>query len=118
MSDIADLTLPNLVAPQHLADESLLRVIRVMAEEVGAEAFERQQNAIMSRPDSRPTLGAIRCPTLVLVGEQDTLTPPDRAQEIAAGISGSRLVTVPRCGHVSTLERPDEVSRALVEFLG
>jgi pimeloyl-ACP methyl ester carboxylesterase len=118
MSDIADLTLPNLVAPQHLADESLLRVIRVMAEEVGAEAFERQQNAIMSRPDSRPTLGAIRCPTLVLVGEQDTLTPPDRAQEIAAGISGSRLVTVPRCGHVSTLERPDEVSRALVELLG
>jgi pimeloyl-ACP methyl ester carboxylesterase len=118
MSDIADQTIPNLVAPQHLADERLRGIIRVMSEEVGAEAFARQQNAIMSRPDSRPTLGAIRCPTLVLVGEQDTLTPPDRAQEIAAGITGSRLVTVPRCGHVSTLERPDEVSRALVELLG
>jgi len=117
MSEVADLTMPNLLAPQHLGDESLRQAIRTMAEEVGAEAFARQQNAIMSRPDSRPSLGAIRCPTLVLVGELDTLTPPERAQEIAAGITGSRLVTVPRCGHVSTLERPDEVSRALVEFL-
>jgi pimeloyl-ACP methyl ester carboxylesterase len=117
MTEVADMTMPNLLAPQHLADERLRQIIRVMAEEVGAAAFARQQNAIMSRPDSRPSLAAIRCPTLVLVGEQDTLTPPDRAQEIAAGIAGSRLVTVPRCGHVSTLERPDEVSRALVEFL-
>ena len=117
MSEVADLTMPNLLAPQHLGDESLRQAIRTMAEEVGAEAFARQQNAIMTRPDSRPSLGAIRCPTLVLVGEQDALTPADRAQEIAAGIAGSRLVTVPRCGHVSTLERPDEVSRALVELL-
>lgn len=117
MTEVADATLPNLLAPQHLSDASLRQVIRIMAEEVGAEAFARQQNAIMSRPDSRPGLGTIRCPTLVLVGEQDTLTPPDRAREIAAGITGSTLVTVPGCGHVSTLERPDEVSRALVEFL-
>lgn len=117
MSEVADMTMPNLLAPQHLGDESLRQVIRAMAEEVGLAAFARQQNAIMTRPDSRPSLGAIRCPTLVLVGEQDALTPPDRAQEIAAGITGSRLVTVPRCGHVSTLERPDEVSRALVELL-
>jgi len=117
MSEVADLTMPNLLAPQHLGDESLRQAIRTMAEEVGAEAFARQQNAIMTRPDSRPSLGAIRCPTLVLVGEQDALTPPDRAQEIAAGIAGSRLVKIPRCGHVSTLERPDEVSRALVELL-
>ena len=117
MAEVADMTMPNLLAPQHLGEESLRQAIRTMAEEVGAAAFARQQNAIMTRPDSRPGLGAIRCPTLVLVGEQDALTPPDRAQEIAAGITGSRLVTVPRCGHVSTLERPDEVSRALVELL-
>src|SRR6185312_10798285 len=116
--EITDSMLPNLMAPQHARDERLREVVHLMAQEVGAEAFERQQNAIMSRPDSRPGLAAIRCPTLVLVGEQDTLTPPDRAQEIAAGIAGSRLVTVPRCGHVSTLERPDELSRALVELLG
>ena len=56
------------------------------------EAYVRQQQAIMSRPDSRPGLAAIACPTLVLVGEGDEATPPELAREIAAGIPGSRLV--------------------------
>ena len=88
-----------------------------MAEETGVEAFLRQQQAIIARPDSRPTLGAICCPTLVLVGEQDRGTPPDLAREIAAGIGGARLVTVPDCGHLSTLERPQAVTKALVEWM-
>ncbi len=108
---------PILVAPQRQSDEELQRIVRTMAEQVGAEAFERQQAAIMNRPDSRPSLAAIRCPMLMLVGEQDALTPPDRAREISAAIAGSRLVTVPGCGHLSALERPAEVSRALVELL-
>ncbi len=82
-----------------------------------ADAFVRQQTAIMGRPDSRPSLGAIRCSAMVLVGETDALTPPERAAEIAAGIAGSRLVKIPGCGHLSTMEKPAEVSRALVEFL-
>jgi pimeloyl-ACP methyl ester carboxylesterase len=53
----------------------------------------------------------------VLVGEHDAITPPDRAREIAAGVPGARLVTVPECGHLSTLERPEAVTQALVEFL-
>src|SRR5262249_45367099 len=114
--EVFDRQYPALVAPAHQSDENLRRVVRTMAEQVGPEAFERQQTAIMNRPDSRPGLAAIRCPTLMLVGEQDALTPPDRAREIAAGIAGSRLVTVPNCGHLSTLERPDEVTRALVEL--
>ncbi len=106
-----------LVAPLRLSDEDLKRIVRTMAEQVGAEAFERQQTAIMNRPDSRPGLAAIRCPMLMLVGEQDVLTPPDRAREISSAITGSRLVTVPHCGHLSALERPAEVTRALVELL-
>jgi pimeloyl-ACP methyl ester carboxylesterase len=66
-----------------------------MAEEVGVAAFIRQQTAIMSRPDSRETLGSIHCPTLVLVGHSDELTPPAVATEIASGIVGARIVTVP-----------------------
>jgi pimeloyl-ACP methyl ester carboxylesterase len=115
--EVADRQYANLVAPQHQGDEDLRRVVRVMAEQIGAEAFERQQTAIMGRPDSRPSLAAIRCPMLMLVGDQDALTPPERAREIAAGVSGARLVTVPNCGHLSPLERPDEVSRALTELL-
>ena len=98
-------------------DRELREINRLMAEEVGPEAFARQQTAIMGRPDSRPGLAAIGCPTLVLVGEQDELTPPARAVEMADGIRGARLVTVPECGHLSTLERPREVTRALLDWL-
>ena len=62
-------------------------------------------------------LGGIRAPTLVLVGEDDELTPPERAAEMAHGIAGARLVSVPQCGHLSTLERPREVTQALLAWL-
>jgi pimeloyl-ACP methyl ester carboxylesterase len=71
----------------------------------------------MGRSDSRTSLGRIRCPTLVLVGEADELTPRDCAEEIAAGISGARLVAVPDSGHLSALEKPEQVTRALLEWL-
>jgi pimeloyl-ACP methyl ester carboxylesterase len=92
-------------------------VHRMAEEDSGPEVFARQQTAIMTRPDSRPDLRGIRCPALVLVGDGDEATPPDRAAEIADGIRGARLVTVRDCGHLSTLERPDQVTRALVEWL-
>jgi pimeloyl-ACP methyl ester carboxylesterase len=71
----------------------------------------------LSRPDSRPSLATISCPTLVLVGEGDEATPPELAREIAAGIRGSRLIVVPDSGHLSTLEQPTAVTKALVEWL-
>jgi pimeloyl-ACP methyl ester carboxylesterase len=72
----------------------------------------------MGRPDLRPHLASIGCPTLVLVGDGDELTPPPFSEEIAAGIPGSRLVVVPDCGHLSTLEQPEAVNDALVNWLG
>jgi pimeloyl-ACP methyl ester carboxylesterase len=100
------------------SDEALRRIVQRMAEETGTEAFARQQTAIMTRPDSRPGLAGIRCPTLVLVGDGDEATPPDRAAEMAKGIAAARLVTIPECGHLSPLERPQHVTRALVDWLG
>ncbi len=116
-SEIADRLFTSLVAAGQRDNETLRQLVRFMAEEVGPEAFGRQQNAIMTRPDARANLASVRCPTLVLVGDADTITPPDRASEIATGIRGSRLVTVADCGHLSTLERPGEVSQALTELL-
>ena len=81
------------------------------------QAFLRQQQAIMTRADARPLLPAIKCPTLVLVGDGDELTPLALSQEIAAGVAGSRLVVIADCGHLSTMERPDAVNRALVEWM-
>ena len=112
-----DIVFPILVHPSRHNDEALKRLMRTMAEEVGAEAFLRQQQAIMARPDSRPGLSAITCPTLVLVGDGDAATPPALSQEIAAAIPGARLVVVPDCGHMSTLERPQAVAEALVDWM-
>jgi len=117
ITDLADVLFPRLVHPGRRSDEQLREIIRVMAEETGTAGFIRQQTAILRRPDSRTSLSAILCPTLVLVGDSDELTPPDRAAEMAHGIAGSRLVTVPECGHLSTLERPQHVTEALLEFL-
>jgi len=117
-AEMVDTLFPRLVHRDHHDSAALREVFGLMAHEVGPAAFVRQQNAIMRRADSRPLLGIIRCPTLVLVGDGDEVTPPDRAAEIAAGISGARLVTVKQCGHLSTLEQPVEVTRALVQWLG
>ena len=116
-SGIAELMIPAFLHKAHQQDPELRRIIKLMADETGPQAFVRQQRAIMGRPDSRSLLPAIRCPALVLVGEGDQLTPPALSQEIAAGIPGSRLVTVPDCGHLSTLEQPDLVNAALLEWL-
>jgi pimeloyl-ACP methyl ester carboxylesterase len=117
LSELMDAIFPVLVHASRHADAPLRQVFRLMAEEVGSAGFIRQQTAIMGRPDSRPDLKNIRCPTLMLVGDGDQLTPPGVAQEIADGIAGARLVTVPECGHSSTLERPESVTAALMDFL-
>ncbi len=117
LAEVVEQQLPALLNRAHRGDERLTRIVWQMAEEAGAEAFVRQQTAIIGRPDSRPDLAAIRCPTLVLVGEDDELTPPDRSAEIADGIPGATLVNIPGAGHLSTLERPIEVTQALVEWL-
>ena len=117
LAEVVEAQFERTVHPAHRSDPQLRETSRLMAAEVGAEGFLRQQTAIMERPDSRPTLAAIGCPTLVLVGEQDELTPPERAAEMAQGIRGARLVTVPGCGHLATLERPLDVTRALLEWL-
>ena len=116
-SELADLLFPVFVHRNRQGDEALRALVRTMAEETGPQAFVRQQRAIMTRPDCRPLLALIRSPTLVLVGDGDELTPPALSEEIAAGIAGARLVRVPDCGHLSTLERPQAVNRALLEWL-
>jgi len=117
LNDVVETLTPRFLHRNRANDETLKRIVRDMAAETGAEAFVRQQKAIMSRQDSRPLLSQIGCPTLVLVGEGDELTPPDLAMEIAADILGSTLVVVPGCGHLSTLEQPEVVNAALADWL-
>jgi pimeloyl-ACP methyl ester carboxylesterase len=116
-AEIPALQFPFFVHRSRQGDEALRARVRRMAEETGAQVFLRQQQAITTRPDARPLLAAIKCPTLVLVGDGDALTPPALSREIADGIAGSRLVIVADCGHLSTMEQPEAVNKALVEWM-
>jgi len=116
-ADIIDAQFPLYVHPSRASNAALKAVYLAMCHDVGPQAYVRQQKAIMGRADSRPLLPTIRCPTLVLVGAQDEATPPALSDEMAAAIPGARLVTVPDCGHLSTLEQPEAVTRALAEWM-
>jgi len=115
---LAALQFPAFVHPSRAKDKTLRDYMRAMAEENDAQVFIRQQTAMIGRPDSRATLAEIRCPTVVVVGEADAATPPERAQEIAAGIEGSRLVTIKGAGHMTPVEKPEVVAQVLAEHFG
>ncbi|MBI1384117.1 MAG: alpha/beta fold hydrolase [Rhizobiales bacterium] len=108
---------PHLVHPDRHGDTRLRAVVAEMAEATGIAAFKRQQRMVMHRPEQRPNLASIACPTLVVVGDADALTPPRLAEEMAAAIPGARLAVVAGCGHLSTLECPREVGALLGDWL-
>jgi pimeloyl-ACP methyl ester carboxylesterase len=114
---VQDELMPVLIHKDRLGDRAFTALIRQMAVDTGVDALIRQHAALMGRPDSRPFLASIKCPTLVLVGRQDALTPVAMAQEIAAGIAGARLEIIEDCGHLSTIEQPQAVNRALRAWL-
>lgn len=109
--------LPLLIHESRLGDGELTGDLMAQAERIGRDGFARQQTAIMTRPDARPWLPAIRCPTLVMCGRQDALTPVEDATELAAGIPDARLVIVEDCGHLPPLEKPEETNRQLRRWL-
>lgn len=109
--------LPLLLHPSRLKDEAMTGHIMQMAENIGRDAFIRQQQAILGREDFRPTLATIRCPTLVLCGREDRITPVQAHREMAAGIANARLVVLDDCGHLPPLEWPDATNRELRRWL-
>ncbi|MBF0167852.1 MAG: alpha/beta fold hydrolase [Alphaproteobacteria bacterium] len=109
--------LPMLVHPDHVDDPLIAGTVLAMAERVGKEAFVRQQTAIMGRVDGRADLERITCPTLILCGRQDQLTPLEVHRDMAGLVSGGKLVIVEDCGHLSPLEQPRAVSAVLRYWL-
>lgn len=116
-AEVVEERIPILVHPARREDAPLLTVVRRMAADTGAETFLRQQRAIMTRPDSRRSLGAIRVPTLVVRGAQDGITTPAHVDEIVGGISNARFEEIPDCGHLPTLEKPQTTNRLLAAWL-
>jgi pimeloyl-ACP methyl ester carboxylesterase len=115
---IREESFPELVHPSRRDDADILKLVHAQDEDVGVDGYLRQQTAIIARVDSRPSLSAITCPTLVLTGDSDNTIPNAFSKEMAEAIAGARLVILDRCGHLPQAEQPEATVRALTGWLG
>jgi len=99
------------------ARPDLVEIVRRLATSSSSDAIAAALHALMTRPDSSPQLSSIHVPTLIVVGEEDTVTPPTAAEEMHRGIAGSELVSIPAAGHLTNLEQPAAFDDALARFL-
>jgi pimeloyl-ACP methyl ester carboxylesterase len=111
---VADQMVPKLLKPS--PDPAVVKQVRHLVGEGTPAGVAAAQRGMARRPDSTPTLAAIKCPTLVVVGEEDGLTPPAEAEKLAAGIKGATLVRIPGAGHLPCLEAPAAFNAALESF--
>ncbi|WP_029586428.1 alpha/beta fold hydrolase [Bradyrhizobium sp. URHD0069] len=117
LHDVIDELVPLMVHPSRAGEADLRRLFHDMGDDVRAEGFINNQTAIIARVDSRPTMAAIKCATLVLTGDRDMLIPNTLSKEMAEGIAGAKLVIIPDCGHSPQPERPQATIEALLEWL-
>jgi pimeloyl-ACP methyl ester carboxylesterase len=94
-----------------------LNSILEMVGRMSGEIYAGQTRALLTRPDATALLSEIRCPTFVICGKQDTWSPPQRHQQMHERIPDSELRLIDDCGHMSTMERPNEVLSILMEWL-
>jgi pimeloyl-ACP methyl ester carboxylesterase len=117
LHDVLDEMIPQLVHPSRAGEADMRKLFHDMGDDVRAEGFIKNQTAMIARVDSRPTMATIKCPTLVLTGDQDMLIPNTLSKEMADGIAGAKLVIIPECGHCPQPERPQATIDALVKWL-
>ena len=117
-SAVADDMIPKLIGgTTRDTRPAVAAQVRALALASSADAIAGAIRALMTRPDSTPLLATIHVPTLIVVGDEDTLTPPAASDEMHRAIAGSELVRIPHAGHLSNLERPDMFNAALAGFL-
>jgi pimeloyl-ACP methyl ester carboxylesterase len=113
---VGDEFVPKLLRPE--PDPDAVKEVRSLVNGGTPAGVAAAQRGMARRPDSTPTLAAIACPALVVVGEQDGLTPPAESEKIAKGIRGAKLVRIPNAGHLPCIESPEPFTKALAEFFG
>lgn len=117
MGALADVWLPPMLHEKRRADSAFVEPLRAMVMRSTPEQHEKQIRALLNRPDARPVLPTIQCPTLIACGRQDAWSPPASHEAMAAAIPGAKLVIVEECGHFLPLEQPEAFNRALREWL-
>ena len=116
MAAMAARWVQGMVWKPRLGDVKLVTSVIDMFARSTADVFAAQIRALLARPDASGLLAGIRCPTLVLCGEEDSWAPAARHRDMAAQIPGATLELIPDCGHMCTLERPEAVTQALLAW--
>jgi 3-oxoadipate enol-lactonase len=115
---VAEELLPKLLGETtRRSRPAVVEQVHSLATSSSAEAIAGALRVLMTRPDSTPQLGSIHVPTLIVVGDEDTVTPPSAAAEMHRAIAGSELITIPEAGHLANLEQPDQFDAVMAQFL-
>ncbi len=108
---------PKIAHPSQRDNPDFIGLLDAMACAFTPQEYEQEARALLNRPDPRPLLGQIKVPVLVLAGEDDPISGPERNAAIAQAIPGAVRVSLPETGHFPMLEKPAEVSAAMREWL-
>jgi pimeloyl-ACP methyl ester carboxylesterase len=114
---IAETWARPMIAPSRQQDTELLERILSMVSRMSGEIYAGQTQALLTRPDATALLSQIRCPTWVICGKQDAWSPPQRHQLMAEAIADSTLCLIDDCGHMSTMEQPEQVLAILKTWM-
>lgn len=114
---VLGLQMSRFIPAYHLPDKVLVDEVMTMCGEIGVEIYRRQEELAAIRADRRPDLPRIKCPTIVVCGRDDTATPLFLSEEMAAAIEGSELIVIEACGHLISMEKPEETNAILRRWL-
>jgi len=117
MERLVDDWLPPMVAPERVADKDLMAALRAMVLRADADIHERQIRALIRRPNATAYLKTITCPVLLIVGRQDGWSPVSQHEAIASALQDAELVVIEDAGHFAPVERPDDVTTVITDWL-
>ncbi|MCA0247310.1 MAG: alpha/beta hydrolase [Proteobacteria bacterium] len=114
---VLGMQMTRFIPAYRLPDKPLVDEVMTMCGEIGVEIYKRQEELAAIRVDRRPDLPRIKCPTIVVCGRDDAATPLFLSEEMAKAIPASALVVVEQCGHLVTMEKPEETNQILKLWL-
>jgi pimeloyl-ACP methyl ester carboxylesterase len=115
---VAEQMLPKMLAPGTLENRpDVVKSMRTMMEACSPQTIEHALAAMRDRPNRAGELPSIEVPTLVVVGDADAITPPEVAETMAKAIPSAMLETIRSAGHMSPMEQPEQVNRAIERFM-
>ena len=114
---VLGLQLSRFIPAYRLPDKGLVDEVMAMCNEIGVDIYRRQEELAAIRADRRPDLPRIKCPTIVVCGRDDAATPLFLSEEMAKAIPAAALVVIEQCGHLVTMEKPEETNEILKLWL-